>query len=80
MKKYKAKKHSEERKFLKLMKKLGIKVDTFVTPNCIYEEALQMGAVIEHCIKRANFAFDKHGQFIGCSDEAVNSFSLRSKK
>lgn len=59
MKHYKAKKGSEEYKFLKLMKKLGVKVDTFTDPSCVYEEALKRGAVVEHSIKRANFAFSK---------------------
>ena len=78
--KYKAKKHTEEHKFLKLMKRLGIKVDTFTTPDCIYSDALKKGAVVEHSIKRANFAFNKKGKLVGTSDEAVNSFSVRTKK
>lgn len=78
--KYKAKKHTEEHKFLKLMKRLGIKVDTFTETNCIYSEALEKGAIVEHSIKRANFAFNKKGKLVGISDENVNSFSVRNNK
>lgn len=78
--KHKPKKNSEEHKFLKLMKKLGVSVDTFTDPECIYRDAIKRGAVVEHCIKRANFAFSKRGKFIGCSDEGVNSFSKRIEK
>lgn len=68
---------NEERKFLSLMKKLGVKVDTFTEPQYIYSKAIEYGAVVEHCIKRANFAFDKKGKFVGSSDEGANSFNRR---
>jgi hypothetical protein len=62
------------------MKKLGIIVDTFTDTECIYDKAIKKGAIVEHCIKRANFAFNKKGKFVGCSDENANSFSGRIKK
>ena len=68
---------TEEEKFLYLMNELGIKVDSFDEPQYIYTKALEYGAVVEHCIKRTNFSFDKDGKFIGHSDESSNSFNKR---
>lgn len=74
---------TEQKKFLKLMRELGVNPFMFKGADYIPEDCKELKAVIGYTIGRygqEGFYFDSKGKFVGLHGDSIQSFVPRRTK